>query len=264
MAGGGWSTYFASALGGGGLAPRMAGMPRPPRAAPRAWGGLRERLDSKKAARTRSAMLLDVLCSVGDFDFKQPLAARLVLVLPQPTQSTTKKKQRTPHRRRTIQPPLTTDSFVYLLIDDDTHALSGPDHECQRTLSKYPIARYATCLHVPHSDQADIFTLSFINRRDYASECYPAARECLKRELRTSLAQRARQDLPLTHRSSQRTWPCSPPSSPTRAPNYTSAMLQRSPSKMHCLPVYVNASSPSPQASLRLYPGCCETDRVRK
>lgn len=55
MAGGWWTAYFASALGGGGFAPRMAGGPRPPRAAPRAWEG--EGADgSRTAARTRSAM----------------------------------------------------------------------------------------------------------------------------------------------------------------------------------------------------------------
>lgn len=93
---------------------------------------------------------------------------------------------------------------------------------------------------------ADIFFFPSNNRREYASECYPATRERLEREL--CMSRLVLQDLPLTRRSSQRTWPCSPQSSPMRIHNYTSAMLQLSPSKTHCRLAYVNASSPSPSS----------------
>lgn len=88
--------------------------------------------------------------------FEQPLAARSCSALPLPTHQ--RKKQRIALKKkdqikRTLSPPLTTDISVYLLIDDDPHAPSSPDHERQRTPSKYPISWYATRLHAPDSER---------------------------------------------------------------------------------------------------------------
>lgn len=106
--------------------------------------------------------------------FEHPLAARLVLPSLSPqrkliNENSTKKKDQI---RRALSLPFDYRHFCLLAHRRRPYAPSSPDHERQRTPSKYPISRYAARLHARDSEHryTDPPLLTDANTRQNATQ----------------------------------------------------------------------------------------------